>query len=207
MKILIFGATGPTGRHLIEQALEQNHEVTAFARTPSKIEITHDNLSIAQGDATDPAAVENAVAGHDAVLCAIGAPGMDTSRIRERATRVILDAMKQTGVRRFICLSSFGVAESRAQLPFMLRFVIVPFFLRHAFADHARQEALVRDSGLDWTLVRPPHLNDGPRTGAYREFTNPKGTALKISRADVADFMLRQLEDPSNIGKHAAISS
>jgi putative NADH-flavin reductase len=206
--IAIFGSTGPTGRHLIDQALGQGLKVTAFARTPAKIDTTHDNLTIAHGDACDPFAVAEAVRGQDAVLCAIGAPGRDTSRIRARATHVIIDAMTQTHVRRLVCLSSFGVGDSKAALPFSLRYLIIPLLLRGAFADHEEQEALVRASDLDWTLIRPPHLNDGPRTGTYTHgFTTQHGLKLRIARADVADFMLRQLGDDRYLNQAAAISN
>lgn len=208
MHLLIFGSTGPTGRHLIDQALAQGHAVTAFARTPAKLDLTHDHLTIAQGDVTDPAAVARAMPGHDAVLCALGAPGLDKSRIRTRGTRVIIDAMIAAGVRRLVCLSSFGVGDSRANLPLSLKYFVIPILLRHAFADHEEQEALVRESGLDWTLVRPPHLNDGPHTGEYRHgFTTRRGLKLRISRADVADFMLRQLTDDTYLHKAAPVSN
>jgi putative NADH-flavin reductase len=105
--------------------------------------------------------------------------------------------MESTGVRRLICLSSLGVGDSRSNLPFFTKYVIVSIFLRHAFADHERQEAIVRQSSLDWTIVRPPHLTDGSRTGSYRHgfAASDRQIAGQISRADVADFMLKQLTE------------
>jgi len=195
MKLLVFGATGGTGRELVKQALAQGHEVTAYARNPAKLgAIAHARLQVVRGDVLDAAAVEQAVPGHDAVVCAIGA-GAGRTSLREDGTRNIVRAMQKAGVRRLICQSSMGIGDSRANLGFLTKFVIVPLFLRHAFADHERQEAVVKESDLDWTIVRPPHLRDGPRTGAYRHGfpTTDTGIQGKISRADVADFMLKQL--------------
>jgi uncharacterized protein YbjT (DUF2867 family) len=158
MKLLVFGSTGGTGRELVRQALEQGHRVTAYARDPAKVgEASHAGLQVVCGDVLDPVAVENAVPGHDAVLCAIGA-GAGRTSLREDGTRNIVRAMESAGVRRLVCQSSLGIGDSRANLGFVTKYVIVPAFLRHAFADHERQEAVVKESALDWTIVRPPHL-------------------------------------------------
>jgi uncharacterized protein YbjT (DUF2867 family) len=139
MKLLVFGSTGGTGCELVKQALEQNHEVTAFARTPARLgDLTHPSLQVVRGDMLDPAAVEEAVPGHDAVLCVIGA-GAGRSTLREDGTRNIVRAMEKAGVPRLICQSSMGIGDSRANLGFLTKYVIVPVFLRHAFADHERQ--------------------------------------------------------------------
>jgi uncharacterized protein YbjT (DUF2867 family) len=168
MKLLVFGATGGTGRELVKQALAHGCEVTAFVRDPAKLgDITHASLHVARGDVLDPALVEKAVPGHDAVLCSIGA-GAERTTVRENGTRNIVEAMEKVGVRRLICQSSLGVGDSRTNVGFFTKYVIVPVFLRHAFADHERQEAVVKQSALVWTIVRPPHLKDGPHTGTYR---------------------------------------
>ncbi len=197
MKLLIFGSTGGTGRELLKQALEQGYRVTACARNPAKIEdIKHASLQVIRGDVLDPAFVESAVAGQEAVLSTIGA-GAERTTLRELGTRNIIAAMEKTGVRRLVCQSSLGVGDSRANLTFFAKHIIVSIILRYAFADHERQEAAVRQSSLDWTIVRPPHLTNGPRTGAYRHGFSTTDTRIKskISRADVADFMLKQLVD------------
>lgn len=201
MKILIFGSTGGTGRELVRQALDAGYEVTAFARQPTKLNsITHPNLQRVQGDVLNPEAVDNAVSGHDAVLCAIGT-GARRTTLREEGTRNVVRAMEKAGVRRLICQSSLGIGDSRANLGFFTKYVIVPVFLRHAFADHEHQEGVVKESNLDWTIVRPPHLKDGPRTGQYRHGFPTTDTEIqgKISRADVADFMLKQLTDDTYV--------
>jgi putative NADH-flavin reductase len=208
MKLVIFGSTGGTGRALVQQALQESHRVTAFARNPAKLEgLEHTNLQVLSGDVLDRAAVENAVAGQDAVLSTIGA-GAERTTVREEGTRNIVEAMQTAGVRRLVCQSSLGVGDSRANLSFFTNYVIVSFFLRHAFADHERQEAVVRRSSLDWTIVRPPHLTNGPRTGVYRHGfgVTERGIEGRISRADVADFMLRQLADDQYLHQAPGLS-
>ncbi len=208
MKLLVFGSTGGTGRELLKQALEQGHNVVAYARNPAKIDdIKHASLQVVRGDVLDPAVVESAVAGQEAVLSTIGASAERTT-LREDGTRNIVEAMEKTGVQRLICQSSLGVGDSRANLPFFTKYIIVSVFLRHAFADHERQEAIVRQSSLDWTIVRPPHLTDSPRTGVYRHGFPTTDTRIKgkISRADVADFMLKQLTDDMYLHQTPGVS-
>jgi len=193
MKLLIIGSTGGTGRELVKQALEQGYEVTAFARTPSKLGISHHNLCIAQGDVTDQASVEAAVAGQDAVLCALGTRVIRKNTIQSEGTRNIIQAMQRTGVKRLVVETSLDLGDSRGQLGFLFAHVIRATLLRNIFEDKELQERIVRESGLDWTIVRPAMLNDGPRTGKYRAgFSASDKIARKISRADVADFMLKQ---------------
>jgi putative NADH-flavin reductase len=208
MKLLVFGSTGGTGRELLIQALNQDHSVTAYARDPAKIEdIQHSRLTVVRGDVLDAATVKSAVAGHEGILVAIGA-GPKRTTLREEGTRNIVEAMQSTGVKRLICLSSLGVGDSRTNLPFFTSYVVVGIFLRHAFADHERQEAVVGRSSLGWTIVRPPHLKDGPRTRAYRHGFSTTDKRIKgwISRADVADFMLKQLVDDTYLHRAPGVS-
>jgi putative NADH-flavin reductase len=195
MKVVIFGSTGSVGRHLVVQALEQEHTVRAFARNPAKLQVEHANLTAVQGDALDPASVEKAVDGQAAVLCALGAGAKGAAR--SEGTRNIVRAMEKAGVGRLVCLSTLGVGSSRANLSFFWKHIMFGLLLRRAYADHGRQEDYVRASLLDWTIVRPGAFTDGDRTGAYRHgFPGTDKTIKgKISRADVADFMLKQLTD------------
>ena len=141
MKVLVFGASGGTGRELLKQALDKSMEVTAFVRDSTKVEdIQHPNLSVVSGNVLNIEDVGRAVAGHDAVLYTIGAGPKRTS-IREQGTRTVIEAMEAANVKRLVCLSSFGVGDSRTDLSFFTRYVVVGIFLRHAFADHERQEA------------------------------------------------------------------
>ncbi len=200
MKLIVFGSTGGTGRELVTQALAQGHDVTAFARSAAKLDVEHTNLTVAQGDVADAAVVRDAVPGHDAVLCAIGAPAVVRTTVRADGTRNIVGAMEQAGVRRLVCQSSLGIGDSRAvRLPFYLKRIVIPVLLRHGFADHERQEQIIRQSRLDWTIVRPATMTDGDRTGVYRRglADTTERLKIKISHADVADFMLRQLTDDS----------
>src|SRR5215471_6088953 len=203
MKLAIFGATGATGRCLVEQALDQGYDVTAFARNPLALPIRHAHLSIITGDVFQQASIEEAVANQDAVLCAIG--GHDRLRVaRSRhprqpglcsvGTRNILDAMKTYHVSRFICLSAWGVGDSKDRLPFVFKHIILPLLMKEEYEDKEAQEQLIRQSHLDWTIVRPARLTNGPHTGSYRmnamlEFSGQSS----ISRADVADCLLKQL--------------
>jgi putative NADH-flavin reductase len=205
MRIAVFGATGSVGRHVIEQALAQGHEVTAFTREGTKIGQRDPRLRVEEGDVTDTSAVSRAVAGQDAVVVVLG--DGRRGRIRYAGTKAVVEAMKQTGVRRLICQSTLGVGDSRANLNFLWKNVMFGLLLRAAYADHVRQEAVVRESGLDWTIVRPSAFTDGPRTGSYRHGFGPETkSALKISRADVADFLLRQLTDDTYQHRAAAVS-
>ena len=209
MKLLVFGATGGTGRELVSQALNQGHSVTAYVRDLARIEdIQHPSLKVVRGNVLDPVAVERAVAGHDAVFVTIGA-GPARTTLREEGTRNIVEVMQGAGVQRLICQSSLGVGDSRANLPLFTKHVIVGIFLRHAFADHERQEAVIKQSTLDWTVVRPPHLKDGPRMEIYRHGfpTTEKQIKGWISRADVADFMLKQLVDDTYFHQTPGVSN
>ncbi len=159
MKLLIFGATGGTGRELLKQALNQGYHLVAFVRDPTKIEeLQNPNLRVIRGDVLDSAATESAVAGQEAVFSTIGT-GARRSTLREDGTRNIVMAMEKAGVRRLICQSSLGVGNSRANLPFFTKYIIVYVFLRHAFADHERQEAIVKKKrfGFDHSWTSSPY--------------------------------------------------
>lgn len=208
MKLVIFGATGTVGRQVVDQALKQGHTVTAFARNLTKLDIQHPSLTHFQGDVMDLHAVEHAVMGQDAVVCVLGAGKKLTGTIRSEGTQQVIRAMERVGVRRLICQSTLGIGDSWNNLDFYWKYIMFGFILRKVFADHERQEALVRNSNLDWTIVRPGAFVDGPRTGQYRH--NFSGTdrriTLKISRADVADFILKQLNDQSSLHQTPSLS-
>jgi putative NADH-flavin reductase len=199
MKILVFGASGRTGKELVKQGLEHDHSLTAFVRTPSKLQIAETDLAVVQGDIVDRRAVEAAVRGHDAVVCALGAPSLLT---RDPAVVVgmhnILLSMELEGVRRLSYLSADTVRDARYQLS-PLRKLFVPLIFRSSSADHELIEAMIKSSRLDWTIVRPPMLTNGTRGGIYQrgERIEPRWMIPRVSRADVAAFMLRELVDES----------
>ncbi len=197
MKVIIFGSTGSTGRQVVKQALDQGHDVTAFARNPEKLDLKHKKLRVIKGNVLELPSVEQAILGQDVVLCTLGLPAMDKSNLRANGTKNIIRAMEKTGVKRLICQSSEGVGDSRATLPFLMKFLIVPFVLRRAFADHEIQENHIKESRLDWIIARPAALTDGELTGSYQHGNSAESKSLtfKISRADTADFMLKQVAD------------
>lgn len=209
MKLIIFGSTGGTGRQIVTQALEQGHDVTAFARNPERLDQKHEKLQVIKGDVLDFDSVERAIQGQDAVLCTLGLSAIwDKSYLRANGTKNIIRAMKKTGVKRFICQSSAGVGDSSDTLPFLMKYFIVPFILRRVWADHELQENYVKESQLDWIIARPAALTDGEHTGSYQHgYTSDNKTVTsKISRADTADFMLKQLENNDYLHKTPCIS-
>lgn len=206
MKLAVFGATGTVGRHVVEQALRQGHHVTAFTRNPHRVQQQqHERLTVAEGDVTDPEAVLGTVRGHDAVIVTLGAGRK--GGVRAAGTKIIIDAMGRTGVRRLICQSTLGVGDSRGNLNFVWKRIMFGMLLRAAYDDHVVQEQHVRRSDLDWTIVRPSAFTDGPHTGKYeRGFGGDRKGNLKISRADVADFIIEQLTAESYLRRTPGIS-
>jgi putative NADH-flavin reductase len=198
VNVLVFGASGATGREVVTRALDDGHTVGAFVRHPEAFRMTHERLSVAVGDVTDMASVQAAVMGRDAVVSTLGAGNSLSSHPSLTAgIRNIVMSMQQTSVRRLVYQSMLGVGNSAWQLGFVDRFLVLPLVLRNIRADHAREEAVIRQSPLDWVIVRPPRLTNGPCTGTYRtgEGIRENGLLASISRADVADFMVTQLSD------------
>ena len=205
MKLLIFGATGGTGRQCIDQALAQGHQVTAFVRQPAALAIQHPDLTIIQGDITDQDAVQRAIPGHDVVISALGTRGGPA--VLPEGTRNILEAMASHGVRRSLWVSSFGAGDSLQQMGWLSQTLIVKGFLRKAIQEKNAQEQIILASGGDWIIARPGGLTDGPLTGTYR-VTGPgdKVGRPSISRADVADFMLKNLADDRYVRKAVGLT-
>jgi len=195
MRILIFGATGRTGRELVAQALEGGHEVTAFVRDPNKLTLRGARLKITQGDIRLPETIRAAIPGQDAVLSALGVRSLGRTTMLSDAAQEIVRTMEGKGVRRILWESSLGVGETRGQLGPVYNRLLIPLLLRHIFADKERQESILRASTLEWTIVQPASLTNGPRTGKYRVGKDATAGRLfpRISRADVAHFMLEEL--------------
>jgi len=207
MKILIFGASGATGHELVNQALTQGHIVTAFVRNPSKLKIKHDNLIVIQGDVIHYPLVENAVKGQDAVLSALGAssPFKYDQSVVDGANNII-KAMETNNISRFIYMSFVGVKESRHTAGFVIKY-IASKLLSTEVAGHEAREKLIKQSQLKWTIVRAPTLSNGKHIAQFRsgEEISSKGFTVMISRADVADFMLRQLTDTTFIRRTPSV--
>ena len=196
MNIIIFGASGATGKELVNQALEQGFKVTAFVRSSPKLGKTHANLRVFTGDVLEKSAVVAAIPGHDAVLISLGAPARKAGTLRSDGTRNIIEAMQASNVCRLVCQSSLGFGDSLPvlrQTSFIFRNIIVPLFLRDTFEDHARQETVVKASTLDWTIVRPGSMTNAPPKLSFLHGFSPyqQSIKVKVSRADVAHFMLQ----------------
>lgn len=200
MNLLIVGATGGTGRALVEQALNQGHTVTAFVRSPERMKISHERLSITRGNVLDPESVDSAVRGKDAVLSALGHKRwfIKTS-ILSKGTQNIIAAMEKHGVKRFICETALGIGDKKGRLGLYYTLFVEPVMLYFYFRDKERQEDLIKHSKLDWIIVRPGQLTNGRKRGTYRHGIDLGNwiLTLRISRADVADFMLKQLTEDS----------
>ncbi|MBF6163994.1 SDR family oxidoreductase [Streptomyces gardneri] len=207
MRIAVFGATGTVGRLVVERALQEGHEVTAFTRSAAGVTQRHERLRVVEGDVLDTHSVQRAVEGQDAVLISLGDGHKGV--VRAGGTKAVIDAMNRTGVKRLICQTTLGVGDSRGNLNFLWKYVMFGLLLRPAYADHVRQEQYVQASDLDWTIVRPSAFTDGPRTGSYRRGfpADERGLALKITRADIADFMIEQLTDTTYLRQAPGISS
>ena len=204
MNIVVFGASGRTGILTVFQALDKGHMVTAFARNQKKVTIQHKNIRFVEGDILDYEKVKQAVAGQDAVISALGVENRKYSTVLSDGTRNILKAMEETGVKRFICMSSVGILGNDAG--FFFGKIMIPLLLRQVFEDKKRQMEVIRESKAEWVIIRPVGLTDSPKTGKYRiNLGNPASS--KIPRADVADFMLKLLTDKTYDGQMPSIYS
>lgn len=203
MKLLIIGATRGIGLQLLEQALQAGHVVTALARHPQKLSRQHERLRVTAGDILDGPLVQQAVAGQEAVCLTIGV-GVTWKPVTvfSQGTRNVLAAMAEHGVRRLICVTGIGAGDSKGHGGFLYDRLFNPLLLKTIYQDKDRQEALIKASDTGWTIVRPGFLTNGPFTGNYRVITDLRGvTARKISRADVAHFMLEELSANRYVGQ------
>jgi uncharacterized protein YbjT (DUF2867 family) len=195
-RILIVGATGGTGRQLVTQALERGHEVTALVRDPSRLPIAHPRLTVIQGDVLNEGSVDTAMRGQGAVLSALGHKRyFPPTRILSEGTRNILRSMQAHGVRRFVCETSLGIGDSAGRMGLYYSLFLIPVILPFYFWDKARQERTIAESDVEWVIVRPAVLTNGDKRRRVRHGRHVGSFLLtvRISRADVADFMLNQL--------------
>lgn len=195
MNVIVFGATGKTGQHVLRAALAQGHEVTAFGRSVNRININDPALQTHKGDALDADSVTGAVAGHDAVIVCLGSTGLRDKTTLAVGTAAVIDAMATHDVQRLVVMSAAGVGDSWQQIPRSSR-LLFRTMLRNVFADHEAQEAIVEQSPLDWTIVRAAVLKDDPATGHYTA-TNT-GPNTRITRADIAAALVDQLTDSTH---------
>ena len=197
VRLLIVGATGGTGRQLVAQALERGFAVTALVRDPSRMKTSHPQLTVVRGDVLDEGSVDAAMRGQEAVLSALGHRRyFSPTRILSEGTRNILRAMEAHGVSRFVCETSLGIGDSAGRMGLYYTFFTIPVVLPFYFWDKTRQERIIAESSVTWTIVRPGVLTNGEKRGRYRHGSRIGSFlwTVRISRADVADFMLNQLE-------------
>jgi uncharacterized protein YbjT (DUF2867 family) len=227
VKLTIIAPTGGVGRQLLAQALDAGHDVTAVARNPAKLPpgvLATMNARIVTSDlaAPDPQVLETAIAGADAVLSALGPHNNSDAGIAAPGTRAIITAMRAAGVRRIVAISASPVSTTpspgRPDPPrhdpgdgFFMRHLgvrIAKTLFGNVYDDLARMEDIMRDSDLDWTILRPPQLTGKPLTGRYRTaYGRNLRRGRSVSRADVAHFMLAALDQPETIGQVIGIAS
>ena len=204
MKLLVLGGTGATGRQLVAQALERGHDVAVLVRDPGRLTFQDPRLHVHTGDATDAVAVEAALDGAAAVLSALGTRDLRalfSTRLISHSTAAVVTAMQRRGVRRIVMLSALGAGASVPVAPVPLRLAFRTVF-RAVGRDKAAGETLLRSSGLDWTTVHPPSLSDAPPAGGWNAGPDLRLRGVpKLSRADVAAFMLDQAVDPRFVGQ------
>jgi len=204
MNVLVIGASQGTGALVVRAALDKGHHVTALARSPQKLAIEHDHLKKMAGDFHQASSVDAAVPGHDAVILTASATRLsafkENPRYFSQGTGHVIDAMTKGGVKRLSVLSALGTGNSRSLLNPIARALIVGWLLKVPFADHERQEEQVRTSGLDWVIARPGRLTNGPARRLYVTKTAIESLPSSISRADVADFLVRACEVPTWVG-------
>ena len=202
-RVLILGATGGTGRQLVQQALDRGLSVTALARDPSRLRIEHPRLKVIQGDVLDERSVDAAVRGQDAVVSALGHKRyFQPTRILSDGTRNVVRAMEAHGVRRLVCQTSLGIGDGAGRLGAFYTLFIIPVILPFYFWDKTRQERIIAGSRVEWVIVRPGALTNGLKRGRCRHGRRVGNLLLtvRICRADVAEFMLDQLTSDTYVG-------
>ncbi len=203
MKIVVFGATGKTGQEIVKQSLAQGYEVTAFARDPSKMTLEHGGLKIMTGDIYEFTAVTRAILGQDAVICSLGTSELGKTTVRSEGTANIIRAMKENHVKRLVVVTAMGVAESWSTLSFVNKLFFATL-LRNTRQDHEKQEVVVKESDLDWTIIRPSGLTDTQLTESYDIGENILAKTSKIARADVAHAIIKEVH--ANTFVHKAVT-
>ena len=200
MKLVVIGANGGIGRQTVELALNAGHHVTALLRNPANLALTHPNLEVVKGDLMQPGTFDGFLENKDAIISAIGVKGTGPTTLYSQGNRHLLDAMKRKGTRRIFFISASALDISPV-LPFFIRLVakyVVQKILRNMYADLREMEHLVKASDADWTIMRPPRLTDKGVTGHYRFAINQfLKNCLKISRADLAHFMIHNVNNES----------
>jgi uncharacterized protein YbjT (DUF2867 family) len=208
VNIIVFGATGSIGALTVLKLLESGHSVTAFARQPHALQLEHPDLKRVAGDVTNPADVCLATAGSEAVIITLGSGNTRNSRVRSEGTKQIIAAMERYDVKRLVCQTTLGAGDSWSNLNFFWKKIMFGVLLRPVFEDHERQERLVKASNLDWTIVRPSAFTNATPTGALKVdiSSDQRGLALKISRTEVAEFLMTSITESRLLHRVVGIS-
>ena len=203
MKLLVIGSSHGIGFQLLQEAISAGHQVTAVARSPQRLVISSENLEVIKGDILEKDVIEKTVSGKDAVCITIGIkPTLQPVSVFSEGTKTVIEAMKKSSCYQLICVTGIGAGDSRGHGGFLYDRIINPLLLKTIYEDKDRQEAIIRESGLDWLIVRPGFLTNGPRTGKYRVLIELSGVkAGKISRTDVADFILKEAAEMKHKGQ------
>ena len=200
MRILVLGASGSVGRLVVERALDRRHEVTALLRSPEKLSGLAGRLRIVQGDALDTSAVDRSVSGQDAVIYALGAGRVRRTTLFSESTLVLLTAMTQHRVRRLICVTGVGAGETKGHGGFLYDRILYPLFTKGIYADKDKQESLIRQTDIDWTIVRPAPFRKDKPPGPLQVLTDVGNVTLsRISRLEIAEFLVAELEHPRHV--------
>jgi uncharacterized protein YbjT (DUF2867 family) len=211
MRVIVFGGSQGLGRQVVQRALADGHRVTVFSRHPKRVGVSHERLQLREGDVRNSESVLSAVKGHRVVICTLGLPirkALPSGRsvALSAGTANIIEAMERHRSKRLILETAIGTGGSQRQISRIYRFAL-RVILRHLYREKDQQEALVRQSKLEWLIVRPATMTNGPATGQY--LVNPPmsfGMFTHISRADAADFIVRQLTEKEYLGKAVTVT-
>lgn len=208
MKIVVFGASRGAGLQVVKQALDAGHSVTAFVRYPEKFAVKHRNLIVFKGDSMDVTAVDNAIAGQEAVISTLGPTRPPVPHMMETSAKNIVAGMKKHGVCRLISTTGAGVRQPEDKPKLIDYFIgfLLNLMAKDVVLDSAENVKVIQASDLDWTVVRFPRLMDGEDTGKYRVGFVSKESGTQISRADAADFVLKELEEKKWLRKMPSVS-
>jgi putative NADH-flavin reductase len=208
-KLIVFGATGGTGKLVVEQALNAGYVVTVVVRNPAAFDLQHAQLKIFTGDVLVPSTLKAALSGQDIVVSCLGMRNTGPTQLYSQGVRNIIEAMQRENVNRIICLSAAAVIippRGSAIMKFVVKYILQRIF-KYSYADMLLMEEMLRGTNLNWTVIRPPRLIDGKKKGVYRSSINePLKHPSKISRADLADYIVNHLSDDATFKGLAEVS-
>lgn len=213
MKVVLLGASGFSGKEVLKELLDHNHKVTAVTRNKKSIDITHDNLIVKEGDVSNPDFLKSILTNQNAVINCLGIGGKGNSQPNSfvsDTTKILIQQMETTEVKRLICMSNVGAGNSMSFQPWIFRTFILPYFmkwLKVIIEDKNVMEAAVKNSSLDWTLVRCPNILDKPAKGKITSTLDGKGLKLSITNQDLAKFMVQQLNNSTYLHEAPSVSN